>query len=267
MVPGADGSRDANGQFSKVAVIVNADDLGLWPSVDRGIFTAWTAGAVGDSTVFANAPALNEILSRARELGLPAGVHLNLTYGRPLCDPAEIPALVTPAGEFMKRGAWTLPLPAEQVRRELRRQVERLIAAGWTPSHLDTHHHIHTYPEVLAAVVELARELRLPVRSVNAGMRAALREAGIPTPDHFTMAFYGEKATVDTLIALTKECPGGILEIMTHPGYADPALPSSYRKDRERELAALTDPVWRQYLSGKGIPIVGYGAVAGLQAG
>ncbi|MHB0938750.1 MAG: carbohydrate deacetylase [Armatimonadota bacterium] len=245
------------------ALIVNADDLGLWPSVDRGIFAAWSAGAVGDSTAFANAPALEEILARARAAGLPVGIHLNLTFGCPLSDPAEIPALVTPAGEFMKRRAWTLPLPAEQVRLELSRQVERVLATGWQPSHLDLHHHVHTYPDVLAAVIELARELRLPVRSVNPEMRAALREAGIPTPDHFSMAFYGENATVGTLITLVEECPGGILEIMTHPGYADPALPSSYREERERELAALTDPVWREYLSANNLRIAGFSIIFG----
>lgn len=245
------------------ALIMNADDLGLWPSVDRGIFAAWSAGAVGDSTVFANAPALEEILARARAVGLPVGIHLNLTFGRPLSDPADVPALVTPAGEFMKRRAWVLPLPTEQVQRELALQVERVLAAGGQPSHLDTHHHIHTYPEVLEVVIALARELRLPVRSVHPEMRATLREAGIPTPDHFSMAFYGGNATVDTLITLVEDCPGGILEIMTHPGYADPDLPSSYREDRERELAALTDPKWSGYLSTHGLRVTGY-AQSGL---
>jgi len=243
------------------ALIINADDLGLWPSVDHGIFAAWSAGAVGDSTVFVNAPALDEILARARDAGLPVGIHLNLTYGRPLSDPADIPALVTPAGEFMKRQAWSLPLPAEQIRLELGRQAERVLSVGCQPSHLDSHHHIHTYPEVLAAVIELARKLRLPVRSVNPEMRAALREADILTPDNFSMAFYGENATVDTLIKLVEECAGGTLEIMTHPGYTDRGLPSSYREERERELAALTDPVWREYLSAHGIPIVGFSTI------
>jgi len=250
------------------AVIVNADDLGLWPSVDRGIFAAWSAGAVGDSTVFANAPQLEKILARTEKNGLPVGIHLNLTYGRPLNDPADIPALVGPDGLFMKRQAWTQPLPIEQVQQELGWQVERAItesalAGIEIPSHLDTHHHIHTYPEVLEVVIGLADELDVPVRSVNPEMRAALHAAGIPTPDHFSMTFYGENATAEILIQLVEECPGGILEIMTHPGYADPALPSSYREDRERELAALTDPRWHDYLGTRGISIVGY-AGAGL---
>ncbi|MHB9133292.1 MAG: carbohydrate deacetylase [Armatimonadota bacterium] len=245
------------------ALIINADDLGLWPAVDRGIFTAWSARAISDSTIFATASALTSLLDNASSLSLPVGIHLNLTLGRPLCAPGEIPALVTPDGCFMKRQAWALPLPVEQVRRELTRQVRRVIDTGWQPSHLDSHHHIHAYPEILEVVLELAREYGLPVRAVDDAMRAILREAGIATPDHFTIAFYGAAATVETLLRLVEECPGGTLEIMTHPGYADDAIPSSYREERACELQALLSPRWREYLTQRGIPLVGFRALTG----
>lgn len=242
------------------AVLINADDLGLAPAVNRGIFAAWAAGAVGDSTVFAHAPDLPALLARARDAGLPVGVHLNLTAGAPLCDPGDIPALVGPDGRFMRRQQWTLPLPADQIRRELARQIDRVYALGWTPSHLDSHHHVHAYPEVLAEVIALAQARRLPVRAVDTAMRAALRAAGLATPDHFSMAFYGELATVATLITLVEECPGGILEIMTHPGEADDTIPGSYRTKRAVELAALTDLAWLRWLQERKIPIVGFTA-------
>lgn len=245
------------------ALIINADDLGLWSSVDDGILAAWQGGAISDSTVFATAPDLPAVLQRAGAAGLPVGIHLNLTYGAPLSHPAEIPALVTPAGLFMKRTQWTLPLPPDQVRRELTCQVARVLALGWSPTHLDSHHHVHGYPEVLAIVIELAQAHRLPVRAVTPEMRTTLRHAGIATPDHFTMAFYAEEATVATLRRLVEACPGGTLELMTHPGYANLDLPSSYRKDRERELSALTDPVWRKELVARGIALVGYREATG----
>ena len=115
------------------ALIINADDLGLWPSIDAGILAAWRDGAISDSSVFATAPSLAQVLRQAREAGLPVGVHLNLTYGAPLDPPEEIPALLSPMGTFTKRQSWTAPLPSDQVRLELTRQVERIYALGGQP--------------------------------------------------------------------------------------------------------------------------------------
>ena len=240
------------------ALIINADDLGLCPSVNRGIFAAWAHGAIGDSSVFANAPDLANLLRQASHLGLPVGVHLNLTFGRPLSDPADIPMLVASDGCFMRREQWALPLPVEQVRRELTLQLSRVVELGWRPSHLDSHHHVHRYVEVLEVVIALAQAYALPVRAIDPAQQAALSAAGIATPESFSMAFYGEQATVDMLIQLVEDCPGGILEVMTHPGYCSPALPGSYREAREQELAALTAPRWRAYLLDHGVAIHGF---------
>lgn len=240
------------------AIIINADDLGLWPAVDRGILDAWIQGAVSDSSIFATAPDLPTVLRQATDTGLPVGIHLNLTYGKPLSDPAAIPALVTADGAFMKRTMWTLPLPVMQVAHELRRQVERVLALGCHPSHLDSHHHVHAYPEILPVVIALAQELHVPVRATDAAMRATLTAAGIPHPDDFTMQFYNEAATADTLITTVEACPGGVLEIMTHPGYGDPDMPSSYRSEREQELRVLTSDRWNRYLDERGIVRMGF---------
>lgn len=240
------------------AVLINADDLGLWPSVDAGIFAARAAGAIGDSSVFATCPYLPAVLAQARAAALPVGVHLNLTFGRPLTTPEAIPALIDPYGSFQKRQAWTRPLPRAQVEQELRAQVSRLLALGVLPTHLDAHHHIHQYPEVFEVVVALALELKLPVRALDAEMRDRLSALGICAPDCFSMAFYGEHATVETLIRLVEECPTGVLEIMTHPGHDAPDLPSSYRAHREQELHALTAPAWLNHLHQRNIRIVGF---------
>ncbi|HEY3376565.1 MAG TPA: ChbG/HpnK family deacetylase [Armatimonadota bacterium] len=243
------------------AVLMNADDLGLWPSIDTGIFSAWAQQAIGGSSVFANAPELPAVLAGARAVGLPVGVHLNLTFGNPLSPPEEIPALLGSDGRFMKRALWTLPLPVEQVRAELTRQVQRVVAVGCPPSHLDSHHHVHRYPEVLGVVIELACMLQLPVRAVDADMRETLRGAGIATPDHFSMQFYGERASVETLIALVEASAGGVLEIMTHPGLVTPDLPSGYSAERAVELATLCDPRWQAYLLAHDIALIGYPAL------
>jgi predicted glycoside hydrolase/deacetylase ChbG (UPF0249 family) len=157
----------------------------------------------------------------------------------------------------MRRQQWRHPLPIEQIRVELTRQVELILANGWQPTHLDSHHHAHNTPEVLAVTIELARTHHLPVRATSDAMRDALRSVGIPTTDHFTINFYAV-ATVERLIQLVEAYPDGVLEIMAHPGFISPDQPGSYRDDRQRELDALVNPCWQAYLAEKGIPLVGF---------
>jgi predicted glycoside hydrolase/deacetylase ChbG (UPF0249 family) len=249
--------------MAATAVIINADDLGFWPSIDRGIFAAWDARAISDSTIMANSDRLPELLAEATRVGMPVGIHLNLTSGAPLCDPREIPDLVTPQGLFMKRMQWPAVLPIEQVRREFQRQAERLLAAGWRPSHLDTHHHIHIAPDILTAVIALAQQLGVPVRAVHPEMRDKIRQAGVATTDHLSMTFYGEQATVDTLIQQLNECPRGTLEIMTHPGYDPIGLSSRYCTEREYELIALLSPRWQEYFRASGVQLISFSELAG----
>jgi predicted glycoside hydrolase/deacetylase ChbG (UPF0249 family) len=249
--------------MTATAVIINADDLGFWPSIDRGIFAAWDARAISDSTIMANSDRLTELLAEASQVGMPVGIHLNLTSGVPLCDPCEIPDLVTPEGLFMKRRQWPAVLPPEQVRREFQRQAERLLTAGWHPSHLDTHHHIHIAPNILAAVIELAQQLNVPVRAVHSELRDKIRHAGVVTTDHFSMKFYGEQATVDTLIQQLEACPRGTLEIMTHPGYDPIGLSSQYCTERDYELIALLSPRWQDYFRASGVKLISFSELAG----
>lgn len=241
------------------AVIINADDLGIWPSVDKGIFDAWTAGVISDCSVFANVTNLSEVLRRANAFGLPVGVHLNLTHGVPLSHPRVIPGLVDSEGRFMKRRRWQRPISKDQIRREFAKQLEAVMSFGVVPSHLDCHHHIQLFMEVQEVMIEMAQRHDLPLRAVDPLMRDSMREEGLRTPDHFTMDFYGASARVETLIELVEECPGGTLEIMCHPGYEDQNMPSSYNEERARELVALTDPRWRTFMAARGIRLIGYG--------
>jgi predicted glycoside hydrolase/deacetylase ChbG (UPF0249 family) len=244
--------------MAAAGLIINADDAGLAPAVDDGILAAWAQGAISGATAFATSSRLTTLVGLTRVTSLPLGIHLNLTWGTPCCAPEEIPALVDATGQLMKRTQWTQPLPIAQVRAELTRQIEHALALGMRPTHLDSHHHVHAYPEVLAVVIDLARAHDLPVRAPSPEIRDALRAAGLHTPDHFSMTFYGEAATVETLIRLVDECPGGVLEIMTHPGKVDPTLPSSYREARAQELAVLTAPAWREYRQAQGIALLRY---------
>src|SRR5438552_10820876 len=82
-------------------LLVNADDFGLSPGVNRGILEAHHAGLVTSTSIMANLPAADDgaaLVGTAPRLEV--GVHLNLTAGAPLSPAVEIPSLVRENGSF-----------------------------------------------------------------------------------------------------------------------------------------------------------------------
>jgi hypothetical protein len=151
-----------------------------------------------------------------------------------------------------------------QVRAEVRAQValfERL--AGRPPTHLDSHHHAHRRPIVFEALAELARERGLPVRGASPDMIAALRAAGVCTPDAFIDDFFGAGARLERLLDILRGLPPGVSELMCHPARVDDELRagSSYAEEREVELALLTGAEAREALRAAGVELLHFGAL------
>jgi predicted glycoside hydrolase/deacetylase ChbG (UPF0249 family) len=226
---------------------------------------------------------IQQALAEAPALGL--GVHLVLTSGRPLLHPAQVPSLVEENGEFMKVGAFMERMaevrPAE-AKKEWTAQIEKFIrAAGQYPSHLDSHHHSSYFTEPLfEAMLELAGQYGCPVRPAMAQPDENLM--GVPEEYHdglreyaprllarlsrrhtdaFYATWYDTRATRENLLAIIAGLPeSGLFELMCHPGYADDELMagSIYNRQREAELAVLTDPAIRQAIEARGIKLVSY---------
>jgi predicted glycoside hydrolase/deacetylase ChbG (UPF0249 family) len=251
-------------------LVVNADDFGRSRGVSAGIVEAHLHGLVSTTTALVNLPgALDDVTqaaSQAPALGL--GVHLNLTVGRPILAPRAIPSLVTSQGVFLPPNvlvARAERVDLEDIAREWRAQVEAFLKTGAGLDHLDSHHHIALLsPAWWAICLDLASEFRCGVRPpapadpaddvlfsrfpqgarrFAAGEATRLRAAsGVPSPDWFVTRFYGEHATLATLLVVLEHMPRGTTELMCHPGWVDAGLlgVSGYAQERERELMALT---------------------------
>ena len=157
--------------MSASRLIVSADDLGLTPAVDLGIARALAAGSVTAVGVIANLadPARVAALARAHP-GTSFGVHLNLTVGRPVLPPSQVPSLIDEGGRFHRLGvlarrALLGRVVVDEAAAELAAQVERLIAAGVAVDHVDSHQHVHALPAVAGALVAAVR--RTGVRAVR----------------------------------------------------------------------------------------------------
>ncbi|OAT79410.1 carbohydrate deacetylase [Desulfotomaculum copahuensis] len=246
-------------------LIINADDLGYTPGVNRGIVRALQAGVVTSTSLMLNQAGTDDALTLLRRGLVPAaGVHLCLTVGRPLSPPESVPSLVDESGRFKSRQALGQETPAlDDVRREFYAQVKRALEEGIKVTHLDTHHHMHALPVVLEALIEVAGACRLPVRSIDEQTRARLKAAGVPSPDYFCGGWFADAVSA---VSLQRFISGGLrrgvrsMELMTHPGEADELLLriSSYSRGREKELALLCAPAFKQWLAGQDVQLAGF---------
>lgn len=246
-------------------LIVNADDLGRSRGIDRGIGLAHERGIVTSATLMANAPgAEHGAAVAAAHPGLDLGVHLVVTYARPLTDAARIPSLVGPDGAFPASPTAVLGtgrVDAEEALVEYRAQFERAHAlVGRRPTHLDSHHWVHDEPALEWALGELARETGAAARQHDPAQRERLRARGIRTPDRFSRAFqHAGNVSVGSLLAILADIAqagDGVTELMCHPGAAgDSELleTSTYARERPEELATLTDPRVRDAVERHGL--------------
>lgn len=228
-------------------LIFNADDLGYTSGINAGIFEAHAQGLVTSTTFMVGLPAAAEA---ARELpGYPdlgVGLHVTLTGGGvPLSPPATVPSLLDAEGRLARYPAVFPAADPKEVLVEVRAQLDLFRQlTGRMPTHLDSHHHSHRVPVVLDALVTVARETGLPVRSSGAQVGERLRRDGVPTTNHFVESFIAEGVTRENLLAVLADLGPGVTEVMCHPAHVDEALreASSYVDERERELELLTDP-------------------------
>jgi predicted glycoside hydrolase/deacetylase ChbG (UPF0249 family) len=275
-------------------LVINADDLGFAPGVNRGIMEAHRAGTLTSASMMVNTPAFAEavdlVRSDAPRLGV--GLHLNLVAGRPLAD---VPSLIDPAtGTFhpldvLARRALSGLVEAADVRRECDAQLGALRAKGIEPTHLDSHRHAHAMPGILPAVAASARDagihiVRRPLDQpslldpmagakmlvLHAAWRAALH--GVP-PVHRAMlaraphfrgiAMQGAPDVRERLLATLDTLARGATEIMMHPGYDDAVLAEqdTFRHEREAEVKALTDPAVAARLARGDIRLVHFGEI------
>jgi len=233
-------------------LIINADDFGLTPSVAEGILKAHQEGIVTSTTVLINSSMIEtDILKLKSSPSLDVGLHLNVTWGKPVSSPSRLKTLLGEDGFFIRKPNFD-NIDLKEVEMEWKAQIEKAKSLGLKLTHLDTHHHTHAHPAFLDIIAEIAKREKLAVRSQNSWIRNFLRANAIRTPDHFVEDFYGEgKTSQDHLESLLRFIPEGTTEVCCHPGFVDEELKkiSSYNAPRARELETLTNPELKGWLS------------------
>src|SRR5688572_23224395 len=114
-------------------LIVNSDDFGISENVSRGIIEAHQKGIITSTSTMVNLPAAAGAIKAAHEqapkLGL--GLHLVLSYGKPVSAPEKVPSLLRENGAFPQNYAGLmeqlLKYRADELELELRAQFDRFV--------------------------------------------------------------------------------------------------------------------------------------------
>lgn len=272
-------------------LIVNADDLGLARSVNRGIIETMRDGVVTSASLMVNMPAAEDAAVRLADarrdpaLDVGVGLHFNIVAGAPLTRAASLLRGKTfaPLHVLLWR-ALRGTLRLDEVSAELEAQLARAqeLLGGNTVTHIDSHRHAHCLPGVFDVVVAAARRHRIPhvrhpverIATTLGNPRAVLGVATMralrvdgPALDAVGFAGFalmGSRHVERDLLRLLDRAGRGVLEVMVHPGYDSDELAEidPYRAPRERELRALTSSRVRSAIRERGMVLTHFGATA-----
>ncbi len=224
-------------------LIVNADDFGQSLGVNRGIVQAHEEGIVTSASLMVRWPAAADAAEYSRaDPRLSLGLHLDL--GEWICrDETWVPVYeVAPTDN--------LPAVADEMFRQLE-AFRRLV--GRNPTHLDSHQHVHLREPARSLAINMARELRIPLRHCHPGIR-------------YCGDFYGQTETgqplehaigVDHLLAILAAVQPGSTELACHPGMGED-LETMYRRERALEVRTLCDRRIRAAIMALGIELCSF---------
>lgn len=198
-------------------VIINADDFGMSAEIDRGILEAHDRGVVTSASLMVGEPDAEAAVEEARHRPrLSLGIHV----------------------AFDHRGRWFVDLDdLAAVQRELDRQLTRFgRLTGTTPTHIDSHHHVHRSFNVARLFLEAGERYGVPVRGFSEVF--------------YIGRFYGQpeflktdlsRITVETFMSVLGSVRPGVTEISCHPGHLERRADAFYNHEREVELQVLID--------------------------
>ena len=231
-------------------LIVNADDFGMSPEINEGIILGFQCGVITEASLMAKAPFAQEAAREALEQGIEVGIHIDLD---------RLLGWYSPGGEHLSRDELMAMLGRreflEALSLEIEEQIEHFLSFGLSPSHINTHHHVHGFLPIFRLIVEAAERFGIrAMRFSRSGYRLPSRQ-DIP----FSPAAYQEmeeelrrKGMVfaEQMIEGIEEFMGqgikGITELVLHPAKGG-------EEWRERELEGILSLSFREKLQKEGI--------------
>ena len=258
-------------------LILHADDLGVAHSVNVASFDALDKGAISSASIMIPTPWVGEVAAYARtHPNADLGLHLTLTsewqtyrWGS-VESKDKVQSLLDSTGTFPSE---TAPVTAKaksvEAERELRAQVERALALGIHPTHLDSHMGaLFTSNDLIATYIKVAHHYRLPFLAIR----------GNP-PGVTTVPLSPNDVVLDNVIVASPDVPRdhwkefylnaianlkpGLTEIIVHLGHDDAELQAVTVNHepygsawRQRDYDVVTSPEFKKALEDNHVVLV-----------
>lgn len=243
-------------------LLIRADDLGYSDGVNCGIARSVNEGIIRSVGVMVNMPEVENGLRMLHADGLCLGQHTNISSGKPLCDPKDIPSLMGEGGLLKPTRAYHSPgtdtIVLDEVILEIEAQYRRFcMLVGEKPGYLEGHAVFHPVYEQGLEIVAKRHGVKfsgLPKQGepMRVGNTDVLMSMDSMQQDYVPFA---------SLKRNLLEAPDGACVVFVcHPGYLDAYIldHSSLTTPRPREVAMLTDPEVANWLDAQNIQRVTY---------
>lgn len=245
-------------------LLLRADDLGFSEAVNYGIAKTVQEGLIRNCGVMVNMAATEHAVTLFKQIPCCFGLHCNVSVGRPICLPEQVPSLVDGNGFFHNsrayRQAQTEFASVEDLCRELTAQYHRFLALfGKKPSYFEAH--AVKSRNLGIALEQVAEENGLFYQPSFSDFTLGETYV-INTPMHSMEPYYDARRALRQELSKAQE--GGCYLYVCHPGYLDHYLleNTSLTLPRADEVDMLCDPEICRWLADQGFQIVTYDDLA-----
>ena len=258
-------------------LIINADDFGMCHAINEAIFHALRKGVLRSTTLMVPCPwALHAMHFLADHPEVPFGIHLTVIsdwvdyrWG-PVTPREKVPSLIDKAGHFYNfehMPEFLAQVKLDQLEMEFRTQIEVVLTAGLTPTHLDWHSlRIAGRADIFDVMFRLAKEYGLALRVSERSWIEKVQSEDLPSNDyHFLDSYLLD--TVDKSAGyeqLLRELPLGLSEWALHPGLDNSellAIEADSKHVRQRDYDFLMSQTAQHIVQEEGIILLDYRAL------
>jgi hypothetical protein len=259
-------------------LIIHADDLAVAHSQDAASFAALDQHAVTSASIMVPCPWLTEVADYAKaHPDADLGLHLTLTaewktyrWG-PVASRNTVPSLLDPSGYLWPEVEPAVrSLKSDEVEREIRAQVERAIAMGIHPTHLDSHMGtLFARPDLFAVYIKIAHEYKLPFLAVRTPDAPQALLSMLTDKDFLLDSLVIADPSVNPANWKTfytnaiQNLKPGLTEIIVHLGHDDAEMqavmvdhPDYGAAWRQRDFDAVTSPEFKKSLQDNHIILI-----------